>query len=77
MFERFDYDGSRLLDRDEQERMKKDLENQRRVRKEGRKEGNVIFNDALNTFYLQLYGVGHMAKDHSDSGWKEGRKCFI
>ena len=24
-------------------------------------------NDALNTFYLQLYGIGHMAKDHSDS----------
>ena len=29
-------------------------------------EGNVLFNDALNTFYLQLYGVGHMVKDHSD-----------
>ena len=26
----------------------------------GRKEGNVLFNDALNTFYLWLYGVGHM-----------------
>ena len=22
-------------------------------------EGNVLFNDALNTFYLRLYGVGH------------------
>ena len=33
----------------------------------GRKEGNVLFNDALNTFYLRLYGVGHMVKDHSDS----------
>ena len=37
--------------------------------KEGRKE-NVLFNDALNTFYLQLYGVGHMVKgkqqNHSD-----------
>ena len=30
-------------------------------------EGNVLFNDALNTFYLLLYGVGHMVKDHSDS----------
>ena len=30
-------------------------------------EGNVLFNDALNTFYLRLYGVGHMVKDHSDS----------
>ena len=30
------------------------------------KEGNVLFNDALNTFYLLLYGVRHMVKDHSD-----------
>ena len=36
-------------------------------RKEGRKEGNVLFIDALNTFYLRLYGVRHMANDHSDS----------
>ena len=33
----------------------------------GRKEGNVLFNDALNTFYLRIYGVRHMVKDHSDS----------
>ena len=33
----------------------------------GTKEGSVLFNDALNTFYLQLYGFGHMVKDHSDS----------
>ena len=25
--------------------------------REGRKEGNVLFNDALNTFYLRLYVV--------------------
>ena len=31
------------------------------------KEGNVLFNDALNTFYLRLYGVRHMVKDRSDS----------
>ena len=30
------------------------------ARKEGMKEGNVLFNDALNTFYLRLYGVGHI-----------------
>ena len=29
-------------------------------------DGNVLFNDALNTFYLRLYGVGHMVKDHTD-----------
>ena len=31
------------------------------------KEGNVLFNDPLNTFYLRLYGVKHMVKYHSDS----------
>ena len=29
-----------------------------------RKEGNVLLNDALNTFYLRIYGVRHMVKDH-------------
>ena len=33
--------------------------------KEGRKK-MFLFNDTLNTFYLWLYGVGHIAKDHSD-----------
>ena len=33
---------------------------------EGRNE-MFLFNDALNTFYLRLYGVRHMVKDHSDS----------
>ena len=31
--------------------------------KEGR---SVLFNDTLNTFYLRLYGIGHIVKDHSD-----------
>ena len=31
------------------------------------KEENVLFNDALNTFNLRLYGVRHMVTDHSDS----------
>ena len=31
------------------------------------REGSVLFNDTLNTFYLQLYGVRYMVKDHSDS----------
>ena len=31
------------------------------------KEGNVLFNDALKTFYLRLFGVRHTVKDHSDS----------
>ena len=34
--------------------------------KEGRNK-NILFNDALNTFYLRLYGIRHMVKDHSDS----------
>ena len=32
-----------------------------------KKERNVLFNDALNTFYLRLYGIGHMVKDHRDN----------
>ena len=32
--------------------------------KEGRK-AMFLFNDALNTFYLRLYG-GHMVKNHTD-----------
>ena len=35
--------------------------------KRGRKEGNVLFNDALNTFLIWLYSIGHMVKDHLDS----------
>ena len=30
------------------------------------KEDGVLFNDTLNTFYLQLYGIRHMVKHHSD-----------
>ena len=43
-----------------------------------RKEGNVLFNDALNTFYLRLYGVRYMVKEHSESGRqrKEGNILF-
>ena len=40
---------------------------QRLLKLMSRKEGNVLLNDALNTFYLRLYGVRHMVKDHSDS----------
>ena len=35
--------------------------------RERERERNVLFNDALNTFYLRLYGVRHMVKDHFDS----------
>ena len=31
------------------------------------KEGNVLFNNVLNTFYLRLYGIGQTVKDQSDS----------
>ena len=27
------------------------------------KQGNVLFNDVLNTFYLGLYSVEHMVKE--------------
>ena len=39
----------------------------RRITPKRERERNVLFNDALNTFYLRLYGVRHMVKDHSDS----------
>ena len=45
---------------------KKKIKWEKREKKEGRR-GNVLFNDALTTFYLQLYGVRHMVNDHSDS----------
>ena len=30
-------------------------------------KGNVLCNNALNTLYLLLYGIGHTVKDHSES----------
>ena len=43
----------------------------------GRKEGNILFNDALNTFYLWLYGVRHMVNDHSDIKWWRRPKFWV
>ena len=37
------------------------------INQQRRKEGHVLFNDALNTCYLRLYGFRHMVNDHSDS----------
>ena len=28
------------------------------------KEGNALFNDALSTFYLRLYGIRYIVNDH-------------
>ena len=50
--------------------MVKDHSDSERGRK---KEGNVLCNDAVNTFYLRLYGIRHMVKDHSDS--EIGKPC--
>ena len=33
----------------------------------GMRNSSMGINDTLNTFYLRLYGVRHMVKDHSDS----------
>ena len=41
------------------------------------RERNVLFNDALNTFYLWLYGVRHMVKDHSDSERERERNVLF
>ena len=32
------------------------------------KEGNVFFNNVFNTFYLRLYGIGHMVNTGVGSG---------
>ena len=37
------------------------------------RENFFLFNNALNTFYLRLYGIRHMVKDHSDS--EKGNSC--
>ena len=39
----------------------------------GRKEGNVLFNDTFNTFYLRLYGVRDMVTDHQIA--REETRC--
>ena len=41
----------------------------RRKVSKGRKEGNVLFNNALNTFYLRLYGVRHIVKKPAAATW--------
>ena len=43
------------------------IESARETEKQRGREVNILFNDALNTFYLRLYGARHMVKDHSDS----------
>ena len=42
-----------------------------------KRERNVLFNDTLNTFYLRLYGVIHMVKDHSDSEKERERNVLF
>ena len=46
-------------------------------RDKGRKERNVLFNDTINTFYLRLYGVRYMVKDHSDSERKPAAATWV
>ena len=49
-----------LAEEEEQEEAQAKLQRRRII-------GNVLLNNAFNTFYLQLYGIRHMVKDHSDS----------
>ena len=49
------------------ERVRYNWSNQMTCRTQRERERDVLFNDTLNTFYLRLYGVRHMVKDHSDS----------
>ena len=41
-----------------------EIEKRQYNRRKNTKEQNVLFNDALNTFYLGLYGVRHMVKNY-------------
>ena len=41
-----------------------EIEKRHYNRRKNTKEENVLFNDALNTFYLGLYGVRHMVKNY-------------
>ena len=41
-----------------------------------KREKCFLFNDTLNTFYLRLYGIRHMVKDHSDSEKEREREMF-
>ena len=55
------------------------LERQVQVAHGCNNEGNVLFNDALNTFYLRLYGRKEMFyltthSTHFIYGYMEGRK---
>ena len=43
------------------------FKNEYQIALKARGERNYLFNDTLNTFYLRLYGIRHMVKDHSDS----------
>ena len=38
-----------------------------------RNKENVLFKDVLNTFYLQLYCIGHNVKDHSYTVMQPGK----
>ena len=37
------------------------------IKLEGRKEGNILFNDALNTFHLRLYAIGNLKEIYKNS----------
>ena len=53
--------------RNEENEIQGKLKKKEKKRKNRGETRNVLFNDALNTFYLRLYGVRHIVKDHSDS----------
>ena len=57
----------RERERERERKRKRERERERERKRKRERERDVLFNDALNTFYLRLYGVRHMVKDHSDS----------
>ena len=57
--------------REEGKQWEKEGERVEYERKKGRKEGNVLSNDALNSFYVWLYSVEHIVKNHHSDSERE------
>ena len=61
------YTCSPFCDPDGTKDLTQPIERKKREKKRKKKGKYFLFNNSLNTFYLWLYGVRHMVKDHLDS----------
>ena len=42
-----------------------------------KEEGSDLFNDAINTFYLRLYGIGYMVKGMKPAAATKWATLFV